>query len=136
MAGEALRLAGANQVVNTYVASQAAVTAHTYDDAVPDYSFDMIFGPDTPNIYGDWFAGNSGGGARQVISFYNVNDYALRFLGWQVDQLSKPDILVTEGSSTWNYSYDGSPSDPPPWNNFSKKIQMELSLWISTLSRV
>ena len=39
VAGEALRLAGANQVVNTYVASQAAVSAHTYDTNIANYSF-------------------------------------------------------------------------------------------------
>ncbi len=36
VAGEALRWPETNfQLVNTYVASQAAVTAHTYDDRFP-----------------------------------------------------------------------------------------------------
>ena len=68
--GRGAALAGANQVVNTYVASQAAVTAHVYDFTVPNYSFDVVIGgiqfnigPNTPNIYGDWFAGDNGGGA-------------------------------------------------------------------------
>ena len=121
VAGEAIRLAGDNQVVNTYVASQAAVTAHAYDANVPDYSFYYIYGPYTPNIYGNWFAGNNGSGAGSIISFYNTNDYALRFLGWQVDQLTKPDQSVVENGINWNYGYSGSPNDPAPWNNFYKE---------------
>jgi hypothetical protein len=125
--GTALRLAGATQVVNTYVASQAAVTAHTYDETVPNYSFDVTvggvnfnLGPKTPNIYGDWFTNNNGGGAGQVISFYNTNDFALSQLHWQLDQLFKPDILVAESGSLWNYGYSGSTNDPAPWNHFFK----------------
>ena len=127
LAGEALRLEGSIQVVNTYVASQAAVSAHTYDsntNDVPDYSFTydgVSFGPITPNIYGNWFAGNNGGGAERVISFYNTNDYALARGHWQLDQLFKPDSDVVESGVAWNYGYDGSPDDPPPWNNFWKQ---------------
>ncbi len=77
-------------------------------------------GPHTPNIYGDWFAGDYGGGAVKIVSFYNVNDYALSRLHWQLDQLFKPDILVAESGALWNYGYSGSPSDPSPWNNFFK----------------
>jgi hypothetical protein len=132
VAGEALRLTDTNQVVNTYVASQAAVTAHTYDDTISDYSFEVPinvpglgivnvnFGPKTPNIYGDWFAGNNGGGAEHVISLYNTNDYALSQLHWQLDQLFKPDTLVAESGSLWNYGYSGSTNDPAPWNHFFK----------------
>ena len=114
-------------MVNTYVASQAAVTAHVYDFTVPNYSFDVVIGgiqfnmgPNTPNIYGDWLAGDNGGGAGRVISLYNTNDYALSRLHWQLDQLFKPDILVAEESALWNYGYSGSPSDPAPWNHFYK----------------
>jgi hypothetical protein len=123
VAGEALRLAGSGQAVNTYVASQGAVTAHTYDASVPDYSFSydgIPLGPDMPNIYGDWFAGNYGGGAGMVVNFYNTNDYALSRSVWQLDQLLKPDRSVLEGSDRWTYGYSGSISDPPPWNNFYK----------------
>lgn len=123
VAGEALRLAGSSQVVKTYVASQAAVSAHTYDLTVANYSFNYSifnFGPDTPNIYGNWFAGNSGGGAGQVISFYNVNDYALARTHWQLDQLFKPDQGVLKNGDSWSYHYNGNASDPSPWNHFSK----------------
>jgi hypothetical protein len=120
---EALRSAGANQVVNTYVASQAAVTAHTYDSAVPNYSFflpPVSTSPKTPNIYGDRFAGADGGGAGRIINFYNVNDFAFKRTGWQLDQLTKPDVGVLQDDGRWTYKYSGSANDPSPWNNFSK----------------
>jgi hypothetical protein len=125
--GTALRLSGATQVVNTYVASQAAVTAHTDDETVPNYSFEVTIGgvninlgSNTQNIYGNWFTNNNGGAAEQVISFYNTNDFALRRLHWQLDQLAKPDDLVAEGGSLWNYGYSSSTNDPPPWYHFFK----------------
>jgi hypothetical protein len=124
VAGEALRLSGATQVVNTYVASQAAISAHTYDTNTPNYSFyypPSSYNADTPNIYGNWFAGNNGGGAGQVVSYYNVNDFALQRSVWQRDELLKPDQDVLEGTTTWYYGYSGSISDPPPWNNFFKQ---------------
>jgi len=131
VAGEALRLAGSSQVVKTYVASQAAVSAHTYDPTVSNYSFsrsipvfgvmiNFALGPNTPNIYGNWFAGNYGGGAGKVVNFYNVNDYALSPSSWQLDQLFKPDVLVSAGGALWNYGYSGHTNDPSPWNHFYK----------------
>ena len=82
--GEALRLAaqdGSGQIVNTYVASQAAVPVHCYDpaqatpaDFFSPYSISIIgvtypltsLGPDTPNIYPGWLEAN-GAGARGVM---------------------------------------------------------------------
>ena len=124
VAGEALRLAGTNQVVNTYVASQAAVSAHTYDTNIPDYSFSYFpysSVPVTPNIYGNWFAGNNSHGAKQIISFFNVNDFALNRAAWQLNQLFKPDQHVLENGVHWSYGYDGETNDPPPWNDFFKE---------------
>jgi hypothetical protein len=128
VAGEGLRLEGTTRVVNTYVASQAAVPAHTYDTNVPDYSFDLTvggfaynLGPKVPNIYGDWFAGNYGGGAGSIVSFYNTNDFALARLHWQLNQLVKPDKGVLEGGTKWTYGYTGATNDPPPWNHFWKQ---------------
>ncbi len=124
VAGEALRLAGANQMVNTYVASQAALTAHAYDPTVPNYSFIypefLIFSAHTPNIYGNWFATNNAGGAGRIINFFNANDFALRRSAWQLDQLTKPDQGVAESDGRWWYAYNGSTGDPSPWNNFYK----------------
>ncbi len=130
VAGEALRLAGTNQVLNTYIASQAAVPAHTYDNSISNYSFTFTinFGPFTPNIYTNWFSSNSGAVGRR-ISFYNTNDYALSRPHWELDQLFKPDTSVFG----WTYGFDGypydgnnsytagAPDDTPPWNHFFKE---------------
>jgi hypothetical protein len=127
VAGEALRLAGANQVVNTYVASQAALSAHTYDPTVPDYSFICILNgipwsltAHVPNIYGNWFAANNGAGANRIVNLFNANDYALQRSAWQIEQLIKPDKNVAQSDGTWTYAYNGTTSDPPPWNHFYK----------------
>jgi hypothetical protein len=126
VAGEALRLAGSTQVVNTYVASQAAIPAHVYDSTVTtllqfqyQYPAGLLnrlgivnYGPNTPNIYGNWLADNSGGVGRR-INFYNANDWALAMPRWGFDQVVKPDEYL--GSK---YNYLGSPDDPPPWTNF------------------
>jgi hypothetical protein len=50
VAGEALRYAGTNQIVNTYIASQGAIAAHAYDDSLSDSLF-ASSSPKTPNIY-------------------------------------------------------------------------------------
>jgi hypothetical protein len=129
VAGEALRLAGANRLVNTYVASQAAVPAHDYDATVTApylLQFTYLYpsgrlhdlgtrnyGPTTPNIYGNWFAGNNGATGRRV-NFYNVNDFALAMPRWGFDQIMKPDTLPLG-----TYLYTGSTNDPPPWNSFA-----------------
>jgi fibronectin type III domain protein/alpha/beta hydrolase family protein DUF900 len=132
VAGEALRLAGTNKVANTYVASQAAVSAHTYDTNVANYSFSYppySYHADTPNIYGNWFESDNGGGSGKLISFYNTNDYALSRPYWQLDELLKPDQNVLEGTLFWNYGYNGSTNDPPPWNNFFKQTS-DLSITV------
>ncbi len=121
--GEALRLAGTNRLVNTYIASQAAVTAHTYDPSIANYSFfylGLSASAHTPNIYGNWFGTNRNHSVGQIFNYYNVNDYALRRNAWQLDQLTKPDSDVALNGTNWNYSYNGSSGDPVPWNNFSK----------------
>jgi pimeloyl-ACP methyl ester carboxylesterase len=127
VAGEALRLAGTTNVVNTYVASQAAISAHTYDPTITNYSFSdspWILIANTPNIYGNWFATNNGRGAGEIISFYNVNDYALQRSAWQLNQLLKPDQFVLENGTHWDYSYNGLTNDPAPWNHFEKAVSL------------
>ena len=131
VAGEGLRLAGTNQLVNTYVASQAAITAHAYDDSLADSLF-ASSSPKTPNIYNDWFAGNNGGAAGRVISFYNTNDYALAIGRWGLDQQLKPDQSITTLGTTYNfdgYPYTGLPHYMPgsaddnfPWLHFEKNV--------------
>jgi hypothetical protein len=129
VAGEALRLA-TNQIVNTYVATQAAVPAHTYDGTLAPYPFTFLginLGPRTPNVYSNWFTAAIGASRR--INFYNTNDYALRKEFWELNQLLKPDQATIFG---WNYLFDGFPydniqsytntlDDTPPWNHFQKE---------------
>ena len=130
VAGEALRLVGTNQLVNTYVASQGAVSAQVYDSTVAapyllefNYQYPSgplsaggarNYGPSTPNIYLNWLAGNSGGVGRR-INFYNENDFALAAPRWGFDQITKPDVLP----SGW-YGYNGTTNDASPWNHFFK----------------
>jgi hypothetical protein len=125
--GEALRLAGTSQIVNTYVATQAAVPAHDYDATVTN---SILSNPVTPNIYNDWFLPVVGGGAGRVISFFNVNDYALQPGRWELDQQLKPDQSLTVFGGI--YSFDGYPyngsahytpgsvDDSPPWLSFTE----------------
>ncbi len=124
--GEALRLAnqnGVGQVVNTYIASQAAIPAHVYDASVTtpfliDYTH-SAHGlpapghPKTPNIYVNRLT-NTVTAAGHRINFYNQHDYALSPDSWCLDQELKPDTFVGSGY----YFYSGSTNDASPWNNF------------------
>lgn len=145
VAGEALRLAGNSQVVNAYVASQAAIPAHVYDGtiagaanllnftynnpSIPD-GFEPeagAYGPATPNIYGNYLAGNSAAAGRRV-NFFNPNDYALAPNAWQFNQVLKPDNAPFRAS----YRFHGTPhdglarytpgsvDDVPPYSSFGR----------------
>ena len=103
VAGEALRLSGTNQVVDTYVAMEGAVPSHAYDPSAPSRSLSPLESG-TPNCYSNyWTPGspcyfNSSAGAGTYVNFFNTNDFALGF--WQIDQNLKPDFIA-------GYSYDG-----------------------------
>ncbi len=122
VAGEALRLAGSNQVVNTYIASQAAIPAHAYDSASTNlidfthkpssYPFSMTGHPVTPNVYGNRLAGNSAAAGRR-INYYSFSDFALSPDAWCFDQALKPDTFIGG-----YYHYTGSTNDAAPWNHF------------------
>jgi len=106
VAGEALRLAGANQVANTYVAMQAAISAHCYDPSTVNYAT-----PTPPDRYAQ-YPTNSGScyfngsvGAGTYVNFFNTNDYALS--KWLTDQGFKPDAGYGY-SSTFDAWYQGS----------------------------
>jgi len=101
VAGEALRLMGTNLVVNTYIAAQGAVAAHTYDSTTPTRSLGA-YELGMPNCYAQYwtngatsyFHGNAG--ARAYVNFFNTNDWALD-VAWQPDQNLKPDALFGYG---------------------------------------
>jgi hypothetical protein len=131
VAGEALRLGGNNQVVNTYVASQAAISAHAYDGTVttpyllqfnyqyPSGALGQLgaqnYGPYTPDIYINWFANNNLAAGRR-INFYNQNDFALAMPRWGFDQITKPDYIPP--NTQYAYSWAGNNPHSAPWNNF------------------
>ena len=88
--GEALRQAGTNIVINTYVASQSAIAAHCYDASTPDQYVDSI-----PDCYAQYWTNgapcyfNGISGAGTFVNFYNTNDYALNL--WTDNEDIKPD---------------------------------------------
>jgi hypothetical protein len=94
VAGEALRLA-TNQIVNTYVAMQGAVSAHAYDASTPTRSLGLA-DSGTPDRYAEYLTNgatcyfNNSAGAAFYVNFYNTNDYALAG-SWLIDQNLKPD---------------------------------------------
>lgn len=110
-AGEALRLAGTNELVNTYIAMQGAVAAHAYDP-LPSLPWrTLATGTDdgTPNRY-IWYYTNfalpyfSGvGGAGAYINFFNTNDFVLTN-SWRTDQDTKPALTL---NLSHQYRWDG-----------------------------
>jgi hypothetical protein len=107
VAGEALLKAGNNQVVNTYIAMQAAVPAHSYDPTTP-----YRYSPDYPDLYSHYWTGsspcyfNGSAGAGTYVNFFNTNDWALTTL-WEPDQNVKPDSgyhYISIGNQTNFYS--------------------------------
>lgn len=101
-AGEALRLAGTNTIVNTYIAMQGAVAAQAYDPSLPSRTLPPGTA-NTPNRY-LWYFTNGAppyfsgvGGAATYINCFDTNDFVLTNL-WRDTQNTKPDI---------GYSWDG-----------------------------
>ncbi|HEV2455650.1 MAG TPA: alpha/beta hydrolase [Verrucomicrobiae bacterium] len=97
VAGEALKLAGSNQVVDTYIAMQGAIASHCYDPTADFRGIRSLLDDGTPNRYGN-YPTNGGpcyfdgmAGARNFINFYNPDDWALNGIHWQLDQDLKPD---------------------------------------------
>jgi hypothetical protein len=97
--GEALRQAGTSQIVNTYVASQAAVSAHAYDNTIPT-DVTNYYTPISPDSTGHYYTNaspsyfNGIAGAGTFVSFINTNDWALMgdaltHPGWLLFQAAK-----------------------------------------------
>jgi hypothetical protein len=105
VAGEALRQAGTNLIVNTYVASQAALSARAYDNTIPTDATNY-YAPISPDSIGHYYTNTSAAyfngvaGAGTFVNFINTNDWALMGdtiipfqPGWLFDQSTK---LTTE----------------------------------------
>jgi pimeloyl-ACP methyl ester carboxylesterase len=118
VAGEALALHAekhsGGQVVNTYVASQAAIPLQAYNPNPSGayqlsfvYSHPKIPGSGlfdyeshTANVYPGWLATNRVACATR-INFFNPNDYALAMSAWGYNQILKPNNI---GGTTF-YEY-------------------------------
>jgi len=117
VAGEALKEAGTNFVVNTYIAAQGAVPSHCYDPTTPTMSLTVDSGTPDRHAYYPTNGGacyfNGVGGAGTFINFYNTNDWALTF-AWPADQNAKPSAGALLG-----YSFN-----PPEsyYDNFTHQI--------------
>jgi hypothetical protein len=108
VASECLRQAAPASKVHTYIAAQAALSSHVWDNTTPL----MPFVPETPDVYGHyWQAGATSaphewqGEGRpsymdprympsgvRYINHYNPYDWALSFGRWQINQMLKPDV--------------------------------------------
>jgi hypothetical protein len=100
--GEAMRLEATSptpeQLIHTYVATQAAIPAHCYDSSTPEFVFLPGYGPTTPNVYAsypptdkpyldrDLMVGTVG----RYVNYFNPDDWALA--NWRANQQLKPDI--------------------------------------------
>lgn len=134
VASEALRRSQSGPVVHTYVASQAAISAHCFDATTPS----ALFHPTTPDVYAFyWQTGVTSkphqweseqrpnymhplymsGKAERYVNYYNDTDIALK--GWQVDQQTKPD-------SSYQYVRNGS----LPATGFSRTIGSNVT-WLT-----
>ncbi len=129
---EALRLqsqTGGPPLAKVYIASQAAVSAQAYDGSLstapegpyglpwhyrhPAFGLlgEQSYGPDTPNVYPDWFKDLGKSSAvrsavvGKVINFFNQNDWALSDPIWGFNQMSKPD-WAHRPQQPWDYGFN------------------------------
>jgi hypothetical protein len=126
VAGEALRRAQSGQVVHTYIASQAALSARCYDATAPMMAYLANFGPTTPDVYAHfWTAGTTSspsswqaegkpsymhsnymsGKAGRSFNYYNDEDWALNGVHWQLNQQIKPDSGYGYNDSATNLGF-------------------------------
>jgi hypothetical protein len=103
VAGEALNLLLTNRTVKTYVACQAAISAHAYDPTTPNRSTRTSNTPDSLAHYPTdidpcYFNGVTSAAGK--ADFYNINDYALKL--WNLDQRLKPDNGLNYPGYFWS----------------------------------
>jgi hypothetical protein len=111
VAGEALRQCAPATVVESYIAAQAAISAHVYDNQTPIMTKPPIVSfPSTPDVYGYyWQPGGSPSPWSWMLenrppymapltavttrfrNHYNSDDYALAWDKWGLNQQLKPD---------------------------------------------
>ena len=116
VAGEALRLLPLSDKIQTYIASQAAISCDCYNSNAPEYKSSH----DNPNVIGV-FPGWNGSKpyleaakdkAENKYSFNNKDDYALvsvPFGSWENNNSMKPDMGFSYEGSKTTYDENGSP---------------------------
>jgi hypothetical protein len=109
VAGEALKQAGANQLVNTYVSMQGAVASHAYDPGTPWRTIPTLLDSGTLERYTMYWTNgadcyfNGSAGAGTYVNFFNTNDFALD--KWQINQNLKPDSGYSTASGELYFYY-------------------------------
>jgi len=119
VASEALRLSSSN--INSYIATQAALSGHSYDNSIDNY----WTGYETPNVYGYYYSGvpadlgdppivpyfdDIPSKVGRIFRYYNEDDWALNL--WKINNQMKPDF---------NYYFsdlDGNIDTYGPWDRF------------------
>jgi hypothetical protein len=107
VAGEALRQLGTNNIVNTYIAMQAAVPSHAYDTNAPTRLIPVGDWDGAPEVFANYYTNGAPcyfkniAGAGTYVNFFNTNDFALN--AWTIDQNQKP---VTDGLIGYDYDPD------------------------------
>lgn len=138
--GEALRRSQSGQIVHTYIASQAAISAHCFDATTTLMPFRLNLGPTTPDVYAHyWQDGATSqphqwqsegrpsymhpdyllGKAGRYFNYYNDRDAALNWPLWQLDQQTKPDL-----------SYDYVNVGSPPLTGFKRNATFSVT-WLT-----
>ncbi len=130
--GEALRKAaesGRSNLVDTYVATQAATPANAYDSSVPIHTLDYGASWNTPEIMSNYL--DSGRSYFQSLSagakfnYYNPVDPALT--KWVLNQYFKPDNRKQRTPSdpeNYDWTYKG--------NTYSESANINLSCWFDS----
>ena len=108
--GQALKdMRTANGKIQNYIATQAAVSAHMYDNTVPEMGL-INKGPNTTSdLFGHFYDGTpvyepylrSAGGKVEggMYNYYNERDFALTY--WRINNWAKPWLPVVEVGTLW-----------------------------------
>jgi len=121
VAGEALRLTGNSQVVNTYIAMQGAVAAHAYDPSTAAYNLGSYY-DGAPDCYAHYWTNgapclfNASVGAGAYVNFFNLNDWALTN-AWLLYQIQKhnlnPGYSYNAGTGAYSKNFGITPLSFP-----------------------
>jgi hypothetical protein len=117
VSGETINKLPGPGIVKSYIATQAALSSHFFDNTQNETSWASATNiVSTPNVYGYYFSGTATSSNKpylinslkkaEFINYYNENDYALTagalgYFGWEMNNMTKPD-------SAFGYGYEKS----------------------------